>query len=71
MLIEQLEQVGYHAEITAKSRYMKGLIPLLGGQYTLNVLQHDYILRLLSNAQIRNTDSTSRPLAISYLDPTG
>ena len=57
MLLELIENAGYHAELSARSRYMKGLVPLLGGQFTLDMLKHDDILRLFSNAQIRKGQS--------------
>lgn len=69
MLIELLEQAGYIAELTPKSRYMKGLVPLLGGQYTLNLLQHEYIIRLLSNAQIRKGRAYSLKQLIQIANP--
>jgi len=53
MLLELLEDAGYSVNLTAKSRYMKGLVPLLGGQFTLDLLKQPDILRLFSNAQIR------------------
>jgi len=59
MLLELLQDAGYKAELSAKSRYMKGLVPLLGGQFALNMLKHQDILRLFSNAQIRKGTSYS------------
>jgi hypothetical protein len=59
MLLELLEDAGYKVNLTAKSRYMKGLVPLLGGQFTLNILKHPDILRLFSNAQIRKGQAYS------------
>lgn len=59
MLLELLQNAGYHVDLTAKSRYMKGLVPLLGGQFTLDLLKHPDILRLFSNAQIRKGTSYS------------
>lgn len=59
MLLELLEDAGYKVNLTAKSRYMKGLVPLLGGQFTLDILKHPDILRLFSNAQIRKGTSYS------------
>jgi hypothetical protein len=53
MLIELLQEKGYTVKQAAHGRYMQGLVPLLGGQYTLDILRADYIVRLLSNAQIR------------------
>lgn len=69
MLIEQLEQVGYAAELRPKSRYMKGLVPLLGGQYTLNLLQNEDIIRLFSNAQIRKGRAYSLKQLIQIANP--
>lgn len=59
MLLELLENAGYHAELSARSRYMKGLVPLLGGQFTLDLLKHEDILRLFSNAQVRKGQAYS------------
>jgi len=59
MLLELLDDAGYKVNLTAKSRYMKGLVPLLGGQFTLDILKHPDILRLFSNAQIRKGTSYS------------
>ncbi|MEM9953955.1 MAG: hypothetical protein AAF846_20265 [Chloroflexota bacterium] len=59
MLLELLDNAGYKVNLTAKSRYMKGLVPLLGGQFTLDMLKHDDMLRLFSNAQIRKGTSYS------------
>ncbi|MGJ3239614.1 MAG: hypothetical protein ACFE0Q_12970 [Anaerolineae bacterium] len=59
MLLELLEDAGYQAQLTPKSRYMKGLVPLLGGQFTLDLLKHPDMLRLFSNAQIRKGTSYS------------
>lgn len=53
MLLELLQAAHYQAELSAKSKYMKGLLPLLRGQYELGILQHEEMIRLLSNAQIR------------------
>lgn len=53
MLLELLQSANYKAELSAKSKYMKGLLPLLRGQYELGILQHEDMIRLLSNAQIR------------------
>ena len=53
MLIELLKSEGYTVREAAQGRYMKGLVPLLGGQYELDILREDYLIRLLSNAQIR------------------
>jgi len=69
MLIELLEQAGYTAELRPKSRYMKGLVPLLGGQYTLNLLQNEDILRLFSNAQIRKGHAYSLKQLIQIANP--
>ncbi|MEL6408338.1 MAG: hypothetical protein AAFR81_28490 [Chloroflexota bacterium] len=57
MLLELLQDAGYRGELSAKSRYMKGLLPLLGGQFALDILKHPDILRLFSNAQIRKGTS--------------
>lgn len=57
MLLELLEDAGYKAQLSARSRYMKGLVPLLGGQFALNMLKHKDILRLFSNAQFRKGTS--------------
>ncbi len=59
MLLELLEDRAYKVNLTAKSRYMKGLVPLLGGQFALDMLKHPDILRLFSNAQIRKGTSYS------------
>lgn len=59
MLLELIENAGYKADLSARSRYMKGLVPLLGGQFTLDMLKHEDILRLFSNAQIRKGQSYS------------
>ncbi len=59
MLLELLENAGYNAELSARSRYMKGLVPLLGGQFTLDLLKHEDILRLFSNAQVRKGQAYS------------
>lgn len=59
MLLELIESAGFQAELSARSRYMKGLVPLLGGQFTLDILKHEDILRLFSNAQIRKGQSYS------------
>lgn len=53
MLLELLQASNYDAEFSPKGKYIKGVLPLLGGQYELGLLQHEDILRLLSNAQIR------------------
>jgi hypothetical protein len=53
MLLELLQSAHYKAELSAKSKYMKGLLPLLRGQYELGILQHEDMIRLLNNAQIR------------------
>lgn len=57
MLLELINEAGYKADLSARSRYMKGLVPLLGGQFTLDMLKHEDILRLFSNAQIRKGQS--------------
>lgn len=59
MLLELLQEAGYSAELSPRSRYMKGLVPLLGGQFALDMLKHEDILRLFSNAQIRKGQSYS------------
>lgn len=69
MLIELLQQAGYIAELRPKSRYMKGLVPLLGGQYTLDMLQHEDIIRLFSNAQIRKGRAYSLKQLIQIANP--
>lgn len=69
MLIELLEQAGYTAELRPKSRYMKGLVPLLGGQYTLNILQHEDMIRLFSNAQIRKGRAYNLKQLIQIANP--
>jgi hypothetical protein len=53
MLIELLQAQGYTVKEAPQGRYMKGLVPLLGGQYALGILREEYIVRLFSNAQIR------------------
>lgn len=53
MLIELLKDKGYAVREAAQGRYMKGLVPLFGGQYTLGLLRDEHIVRLLTNAQIR------------------
>jgi hypothetical protein len=53
MLIELLREKGYHVRETATGRYMRGLVPLLGGQYTLDILRDVHLVRLFSNAKIR------------------
>lgn len=57
MLLELLAEAGYRGQLTAKSRYMKGLLPLLGGQFALDILKQPDTLRLFSNAQIRKGTS--------------
>lgn len=59
MLLELIEDAGFQAQLSARSRYMKGLVPLLGGQFTLDILKHEDILRLFSNAQVRKGQSYS------------
>lgn len=59
MLLDLLRQQGYQAELSAKSRYLKGLVPLLGGQFALDSLQHAPLRRLFSNAQIRKGQAYS------------
>lgn len=53
MLIELLKDNGYTVREVPQGRYMKGLVPLLGGQYTLDILRDEYMVRLFSHAQIR------------------
>jgi hypothetical protein len=53
MLIELLENQSYTVREVSQGRYMKGLVPLLGGQYTLDILRDEYMVRLFSHAQIR------------------
>jgi hypothetical protein len=69
MLIELLENAEYTAELSPKSRYMKGLVPLLGGQYTLDLLKQEHIIRLLSNAQIRKGTAYSLKQLIQIAKP--
>jgi hypothetical protein len=69
MLIELLKQAGYSAELRPKSRYMKGLVPLLGGQYTLDMLQNEDIIRLFSNAQIRKGRAYNLKQLIQIANP--
>jgi hypothetical protein len=53
MLIELLQNKQYTASEAAQGRYIKGLVPLLGGQYALDILREEYLVRLFSHAQIR------------------
>lgn len=69
MLLELLEKAGYSAELDPKSRYMKALVPLLGGQYTLKLLQNEDIIRLFSNAQIRKGQAYSLKQLIQIANP--
>ena len=69
MLLELLQTAGYHAELSAKGKYMKGVLPLFGGQYELGILQHEDILRLMSNAQIRKGSAYSLKQLVQIANP--
>jgi len=53
MLLDLLQAQGYTVKERPSGRYMRGVVPLLGGQYALDILRHEPILRLFSNAQVR------------------
>jgi hypothetical protein len=69
MLLELLQSANYKAELSAKSKYVKGLLPLLRGQYELGVLQHEDMIRLLSNAQIRKGRAYSLSELVQIASP--
>jgi hypothetical protein len=71
MLLELLHAANYQAELSAKSKYMKGLLPLLRGQYELGILQHEEMLRLLGNAQIRKGRAYSLRELVQIANPQG
>lgn len=49
----RLTDAGYLIEETTKGRNLKGIVPLLGGEYQLDLLRFPHMIRLLSHAQIR------------------
>ena len=53
MLLEILQDKQYGVNEAPQGRYIKGLVPLLGGQFALGVLREKYMVRLFSHAQIR------------------
>jgi hypothetical protein len=53
MLLEMLQNKQYIVNEAPQGRYIKGLVPLLGGQFTLGMLREQYLVRLFSHAQIR------------------
>jgi hypothetical protein len=69
MLLELLHAAHYQAELSAKSKYMKGLLPLLRGQYELGILQHEDMIRFLSNAQIRKGRAYSLRQLVQIANP--
>jgi len=52
-LHQQLQQAGYRVTANAKGRYVNGLIRLMGDLSAMDFLRDDYMIRLLSNAQLR------------------
>lgn len=52
-LHQQLQSAGYSVSANAKGRYIKGLIRLMGDLTALTFLRDEYMIRLLSNAQLR------------------
>lgn len=52
-LHQQLQSAGYGITTNAKGRYIQGLIRLMGDLPAMDFLRDEYIIRLLSNAQLR------------------
>lgn len=52
-LNHHLENAGYRVSPNAKGRYIQGLIRLVGELSAMDFLHDDYMIRLLSNAQLR------------------
>jgi len=48
-----LQSAGYRVTPNAKGRYINGLIRLMGDLPAMDFLRDDYMIRLLSNAQLR------------------
>ncbi len=48
-----LQSAGYRVTPNAKGRYVNGLIRLMGDLSAMDFLRDDYMVRLLSNAQLR------------------
>jgi hypothetical protein len=53
ILHQRLESAGYRVSSNAKGRYVQGLIRLMGELPAMGFLRDDYMIRLLSNAQLR------------------
>lgn len=52
-LLACLQSVGYRVSLDAKGRYTQGLVHLMGELSELDFLRDAYMIRLLSNAQLR------------------
>jgi hypothetical protein len=52
-IITGLQNARYTSTISAKGRYMQGVVPLLGGQFALDILCDQHIIRLFSSAAFR------------------
>jgi hypothetical protein len=53
VLHQRLQSAGYRVSTNAKGRYTQGLIRLMGDLPAIDFLRDDYMIRLLSNAQLR------------------
>lgn len=52
-LHQRLQSAGYSLSANAKGRYIQGLIRLMGELPAMDFLRDEYMIRLLSNAQLR------------------
>lgn len=52
-IITGLQNARYESIVSAKGRYMQGVVPLLGGQFALDLLCFPHIVRLFSSAAFR------------------
>lgn len=50
---QHLQSAGYQVTSNAKGRYIQGLIRLMDDLPTMDFLRDDYMIRMLSNAQLR------------------
>lgn len=52
-IYQHLQSVGYQVTSNAKGRYIQGLTRLMGDLPAMDFLRDDYMIRMLSNAQLR------------------
>jgi hypothetical protein len=57
LLSKRLQSAGYTVSPNAKGRYIQGLIRLMGDLPAMDFLRDEYMVRLLSNAQLRKEKS--------------